>query len=127
MKILLALFFCLLALPVYAVQPPSQYSTGGPGGVGTLTPPMTPYVNSYAVSAGVAETITWPAGALWCNISAGANYWTRVGGTATVPGADITDGTSSTLNAAQRAKGPESSFSIISATSQQVSVEFWGQ
>jgi hypothetical protein len=112
----------------YALPPAiMQYSTNGPGGVGTLSPPISRWVNTYALSANTAETITWPTGALWCNISASAAYWVNANTTATIPNSDVTTGLASMLNMGQRMKGVESGFSIISATNQQISVEFWGQ
>jgi len=120
-------FLAAIAFPALAAVVPSQYATIGPGGVGTLTPPMSRYVNAYALTANTAETITWPQDALWCNISSAAPFWVNVNATATIPSTDVTTGLSSAYNIGQRAKGSEGSFSIISATSQQISVEFWGQ
>lgn len=125
MRLLVLFVVLFISSNAYAVVP-SQYSTGGPGGMATLTPPMTKYVNSYALAANTAETITWPAGAQWCNISAASPFWVNANTTATIPSTDVTTGLASAYNIGQRAKGPESSFSIISATSQQISVEFWG-
>lgn len=126
MKKIILLFLILLASPCYAGQI-NQYSTGGPGGVGALSPPMSHYVNTYALVANTAQTITWPASALWCNISGSAGYWTNVDTTATVPVANATTGAASAYNIGQRSKGSESTFSIISGTNQQISIEFWGQ
>lgn len=128
MKKLLLTLLILGCLTQYAeAAQPTQYSTVGPGGVGTLTPPFSRFVNAYALTAATAESITWPAGALWCNISASAPFWVNANTTATIPATDVTTGNASAYNIGQRAKGPEASFSIISATDQQISVEFWGQ
>ena len=47
-----------------------EYLTSGPGGVGAMTPPLSDYVNAYALTTSTAETVTWPSGdALqycWC-------------------------------------------------------------
>lgn len=102
------------------------YNTTGPGGVGTLTPPLSNYVNAYSLAVDTAETITWPNGAQYCNIVGDGNdYYVRSGGTATVPSADTTDGTASARNPSQRQRGSEASFSIISSVAQVVTVEFW--
>lgn len=106
-----------------------QYKTIGPGGASSFTPPLSDYVNSYALAASTAETITWPEGMTHCNIVgvAGVDYYVRAGGTATVPSADTTDGTASARNVAQRARyESEVSFSIISAYATVITVEFWG-
>ena len=106
-----------------------SYDTTGPGGVGALTPPISDYVNAYALAANTAETITWPAGMTHCNIVGedGTDYFVRAGGTATVPTADTTDGTASARNVAQRQRTEnETSFSVISASATILTVEFWG-
>ena len=126
MKYLILVAALLFALPAQA-QFVSTYSTNGPGGMATLTPPMSRWVNTYALAANTAESITWPAGALWCNISGSAPYWTNANTTATIPATDVTTGLASAYNIAQRGKGPEAAFSIISSSAQQISVEFWGQ
>lgn len=105
------------------------YETTGPGGVAALTPPISDYVNAYALAASTAETITWPEGMTHCNIVgvSGVDYYVRTGGTATVPSADTTDGTASARNVAQRRRHEnENSFSIISASATVITVEFWG-
>lgn len=104
-----------------------QYETIGPGGVGTFSPPVSDNVNQYSMNGSAAQTVTWPNGATFCNISATANYWVRTGGAAVVPAAGIADGTGSALNSSQRKRGDgENSFSIISSTVQYITVEFWG-
>lgn len=47
------------------------------------------------VLAGAAETITVPADVSWVWISVSALCYIRTGGTAVVPGLDVTDGTGS--------------------------------
>lgn len=106
-----------------------EYNTTGPGGASAMTPPVSDYVNAYALSASTAESITWPDWATHCNITgeAGVDYYVRTGGTATVPATDTTDGTASARNVAQRKRAHgEESFSIISGSSTIVTVEFWG-
>lgn len=120
----LCLLLVLFSSPVLAAN---TFYTKGPDNVGTLAPPISDYVNSYALAANTAETITWPTGAVYCNISAQAPFWINSTTTATIPSTDVTNGSASTLNPAQRKRGSESSFSIISSSSQQISVEFWFQ
>lgn len=88
-------------------------------------PPMSKYVNSYALAAGVAETVTWPTGYEFCKIQGTDNYWIRSGGTAAVPTTDVTDGTASAMNASERKRDGDTSFSIISTNAQVVTIEFW--
>lgn len=104
-----------------------MYETVGPGGVGTVSPPLSDYVNQYSMDGSAAQTVAWPTGATFCNISAVSDYWVRSGGTAVVPAAGITNGTGSALNVAQRRRQEgELSFSIITSTAQKITVEFWG-
>lgn len=102
------------------------YNQIGPGGTPTLTPPFSSYINVYSLIANTARAVTWPAGAQFCNITGDgtANYWTNTT-TAAVGSTSVTDGTGSALNTAQRQKGTEAAFSIISASGMYVSVEFW--
>lgn len=101
------------------------YDTAGPGGVGSLTPPLTNYVNVYNMDGTNPVTVTWPVGMTVCNIAGSADYWVSAGTTAAVPIATATDGTAPALNVAQRKRFKNESFSIISATAQFISVEFW--
>lgn len=102
------------------------YNELGPGGTSSLTPYFSSYVNSYSLSANTAKTITWPTGAQFCNIVGdGHDYFASTSGTATVPVGDVTTGLASARNVAQRQRGTESTFSIISATSQVLTIEFW--
>jgi hypothetical protein len=120
---------CLIALITLMVGPAfaagRAYDTTGPDGKSSLTPPFSDYVYNYSLAANTAESITWPTNANRVNLACQAPYWVRVGGTAAVPVADVVDGTGSALNSAQRRRGSESSVSIISATAQVCSAEFW--
>lgn len=57
------------------------------------------YVNSYLLTAGVARSVTVPAGATRALFSCTTNFYAVNGGTATAP-ADVTDGTAAELNPA---------------------------
>lgn len=64
----------------------------------TNSPVMPLYVNALVLAAGVAESLTIPTWADFILMSpnnALAEVYVRVGATATVPAADITDGTAS--------------------------------
>lgn len=102
------------------------YNELGPGGSSSLTPYNSSYVNSYSLSVDTAKTVTWPTGAQFCNIVGDGNdYFVCTSGTATIPAGDVTTGLASARNVAQRQRGIESSFSIISHTAQVITVEFW--
>lgn len=88
-------------------------------------PPMSKYVNSYALAANTAETVTWPDGYEFCKIQGTDNYWVSVGGTAAVPSTDITNGTASAMNVSERRRDGDTSFSVISTNAQTITVEFW--
>lgn len=132
MKKLLVLltFFAFAGLPAHGAEV-RQYITVGPGVQPTLTPPNSAYVNDYALSANTAVTVTWPTGTKYANISASSPVWVNATTTATVPATTITNGSGSALNPAQRRKwltnGATETFSIISATAQEISIEFWGE
>lgn len=97
-----------------------------PFGSTSLFPPISDNVKNYQMAAGVARTVTWPPTADRCSISASSPFYVSTG-TATVPVADALDGSGSALNVSQRTKNSgETSFSMISNTDQNISVEFWG-
>jgi len=103
------------------------FTTKGADSSDALIPPFSDYVNSYLMVASTAQTVTWPPGSKFCSINSLNDYYCRVGGTATVPSATVTDGTASAYNPSQRSRGDtEVSFSIISPTAQTIVIEFWG-
>lgn len=106
-----------------------QFTTVGPGDVGTLAPPIADYVNQYVFDGTNPQNITWPSNAIAMNISApnmGALY-TRANGTSAVPSGGKTDGTGSALAIAQRTRyDDEILFSMISSAAQTITIEFWG-
>lgn len=108
-----------------------KYTTSAKDGVGNLTPPLSDYVNIYALTADTAETVVWPEGMTHCNIVgvSGTDYYVRAdGNAATVPSTDVTDGTGSARNVAQRSREQdEASFSVISASDTVLTIEFWGE
>lgn len=102
------------------------YITKGPDGSAAFTPPNSDNVQNLFFTIAAAKTVTWPTNANRFNMSGTADYWTRTGGTAAAPSADVTDGTGSALNVGQRSKGAgETTFSVYSAGTNLVSIEFW--
>jgi hypothetical protein len=91
-----------------------------------LTPPISDYIMNISLSADTARTITWPSGANIANISSQLPVWVTSGvTTAQVPTGDVLDGTGSAFNKAQFARNYDTIFSVISATDQVISIEFW--
>ena len=106
------------------------YNTIGPGGVATLTPPISDYVNNYNLIGGTAQTIKWPNGSGWCNIVAPNSLALAIAAGSNVPAVtpttNVTTGTGSALAPAQRQReAREQSFSLISSVTQVISIEFW--
>jgi hypothetical protein len=118
-----AIAIVLLSHPALAKRP---YNTGGPDGQASLTPYLSDYVNNYALAAATAETVTWPSGYQWANIACPSPFFASLSASISVPSADVTDGTGAALQAAQRRRGSETAFYLISSIAQVCSVEFWG-
>ena len=92
-----------------------------------VTPPDSDTINDVALTANTAATINWPAGSAYVNVACSAAYWTSLQSGISVPASTITTGLGAALNTAQRQRGAgENTFYIISATSQECSLEFWG-
>lgn len=58
------------------------------------------YVQARVLAANVAETMTVPAGTQLVIFASTCNFYAKVGNSAAVPAADVTDGTASELNPA---------------------------
>ena len=115
----LAIFFCHAA----EAQTITPYAHNN-----TVTPPDSGYINNLSLTATVAATVTWPSGAGYVNVNCPSAYWTSLQSGITVPASTVTTGAGAALNTAQRQRGStETAFYIISATSQECSLEFWGQ
>jgi len=79
------------------------------------TPPLATYVDNI-VLAGVAKTVTVPAGASRVIFGTTATpFYLRAGGTAAAPAGDVTDGTGSAINPADRLVTGGSTFSLFAA------------
>jgi len=79
------------------------------------TPPLATYVDNI-VLAGVAKTVTVPAGASRVIFGTTATpFFLRVGGTAAAPVGDLTNGTGSAINPSDRLVVGGSTFSLFAA------------
>ena len=87
------------------------------------------YVDCRVLAASTHESHTVPDGAKHVLVTVTGNTFVNIGGTATVPAADITDGTSSVLcvNAVPRvfALHGASAIGIIASAVQTVTLEFF--
>lgn len=98
----------------------------GANGEHTYAIPAPDYVNSYALGASVAETVTIPSGATVAMFSALSDFYVSYGTAATVPSGDVTDGSASELNPTVRDISGYSTLSIVSPTgSNQVTITFY--
>lgn len=86
--------------------------------------PFPGYVNSVSLSAGVAESITVPSGAVFAVFSATGDFYANYTTTATVPG-DVSDGTASELNPSARNVFGLSTISVISSGTPSITVAFY--
>ena len=93
-------------------------------------PQMAPgYVDCRVLAATTHEAHTIPAGAKFVMITATGNTFINIGGTATVPAADITDGSSSILINGNTSRlfalGVATTIGIIASAIQTVTLEFY--
>lgn len=84
------------------------------------------YVNNYLLTAGANKAVTVPTDAHYAIFSANADIWVKIGGTATVPSGDTTDGTGSELNPRARKVDPGQTIGVISEYAAKVSIAFYG-
>ena len=85
-------------------------------------PPMTSWVDNRVLAAGVAETVTVPANCDFIIFGSNAIFYLRYGGTAAIPGADVTDGTGVEVQPAARMVVPAATFSLIAPANTIVSL-----
>ena len=92
-----------------------------------LAPPASDHVDARVLAAGVAEAHTIPAGAKYVAFSATADFYAKFGGAASVPAADVTNGTASALNPTQR-RVPDgvTTIGLIAPAASVVTLSFWG-
>lgn len=90
--------------------------------IGILT---SDYVDIKVLEAGVAEIYTIPVGAKYVLFSGTDDFYIKFNGAATVPSADVTDGTGVVLNPGLRGLDRVITLGIISETSCVVTMEFF--
>lgn len=86
------------------------------------------YVDARVLTASNAETVTIPSDADFVVFSGNialADYYVRIGGTAAVPGADITDGTGSFANPGYAIVERGGTFSVVSPTGGVLTMAFF--
>lgn len=88
-------------------------------------PPACEYVNNLVLAATVAETLTVPSDAICVILNYSSDCWVKVGGTASVPAADVTDGTGSQLNPSAMRGIAGKTISFCSASACIVSAAFY--
>jgi len=84
------------------------------------------YVNAY-ILGGAAVTVTVPTGATVAAFSSTTNFFANWKTTATVPGANITNGTSSELNPSSRAVIAGGTFSVIAPAAGVLTIAFYNR
>lgn len=95
-------------------------------GLSTLIPQVSTWVNSYALTANTAKSISVPSGATLCIISSDVDIWVASEGTAVVPVSDTTDGTGVVLNPGARSiPAGVTTLSVISEYAAKVSIEWY--
>lgn len=98
-----------------------------PQGYGPVPRPIPQSVMTRVIAANTAETITPPAGSRYVIFSANVDIFVNCFATATVPAADVTDGTGSELNPAAYAfnTNERPDISVISASAGIVTAAFY--
>ena len=119
MKKIFAVFFIIImiAVPLYAgdmsVLKVLRDANGLPVNGGLTN---TGYVDAIKLSASAAQTYTVPTSANFLRFTGTANFYVKIGGTATVPTVTTATGAASILNPTLLSTGGSTSVSIISAT-----------
>lgn len=97
-----------------------------------FSPPGSDYVNAYVLVASTNKTVDLTAaiaaGAKFVSITSvsGLDVYSKFGGAAAIPGADVTDGTASELGTAvRRIPASTTSLGLISAVAGVVTLSFW--
>lgn len=93
-----------------------------------LIPPVGDSIAIYSLSASTSKSISIPSGSKAMLISAVSDFWLNpFGSTATLPAADVAAGSNHILNPSQRLiPSGTTTMSIISASAQVISIEFFG-
>ena len=82
-------------------------------------------VNNYVLVASTNTSVTVPSNAVYAVFASTADIWVRIGGAASVPSVDVTDGTGSELNPIVRRVEPGSTIGVISEYAAKVSIVFY--
>jgi hypothetical protein len=83
------------------------------------------YVNTYLLTVSTNKAVTIPTGSRYAIFAATADIWVKMGGAASIPAGDTTDGTGSELNPTIRFVEGQTTLGIISAAAAKVSVAFY--
>ena len=83
-------------------------------------------VLAIVLTAGTSKQIPVPAGARIVLFSPTAPYWARIGGVASVPAADVLDGSAAELNPVAREVRGGGVIGLAAATAATVSLSFYG-
>ena len=87
--------------------------------------PFTKESNTLVLAASTEETLAVPSGYRMVLFTSTADFWATIGGTAAVPAADITNGSSAELNPVLRRVDDGDTISVISATDAIVHMAFF--
>ena len=87
--------------------------------------PFSDYVNARVLAANTAETIAIPTGAKYVLFSADGDFYVRSNDTATIPAADVADGTAAILNPTLRSLETVTSLSVIASAARIVTAAFY--
>lgn len=101
------------------------FDINDPFGAKNLLRRMPDYVDARVLAASVNEDHTVPADAKYVIFSAEADFYAKKGGTATIPGADVTDGTASELNPAGYDIEGVTTIGLISGVGQTITMAFY--
>ena len=95
-------------------------------GIPAYLRPLPDYVDARVLAANTNEDHTIPTGARWVIFSSScAAFYAKKGGTAAVPGADVTDGSGSSLNPAGYYVERSTTIGLISPTTCVITMEFF--
>jgi hypothetical protein len=112
----------MLTMDVFAIQP-LEFFRNRTGDQTYALKAVT--VNNYVLIAGTNKAVTVPTGANYAIFAANADIWVKVGGIATVPSEDVTDGSGSELNPVIRKVESGGTIGVISEYAAKVSITFY--
>ena len=118
------LILALASFQAHAQNALRIFSESG-GAYSSFLPEAPTYVNARVLAASTAEAFTVPTGATRVIFSADCNFYANPTTTATVPAADVTNGSSSMLNPAGWGLRDVTSISVISSTACVVTAAFF--